>query len=725
MLTAAVAGTLSMTLVEAIRLAGAGAPLSSIAAMAAGSLLWVPLVWLALMAGCTLARRLSLDLEAMCIEPVAAWLAAHAPPAACLSALVFAVLMAARGLLNHPALAAATAALVAGALMPLATLLARPLGARLLVLSASRPALAVLLTITLVPAAVAAELAVVAQVREAMPWAVLVGLVAAAVLMAALVRALAHGTGRLHLAVAAAAAVVLAAGAPWVTRPRAGRVLAVHSNGATMSRATQALAHLLTDWDGDGVGLLLGDHDCAPMDADTFPGAVDIPGNGSDENCSGSDARPWQPAASTGLQTAIPADLDLAGMNLVLITIDTLRADHTGLAGYSRPTTPTLDELAARSAAFLHMETDTSATISALPALFTSRHFYQQIACAGDSYPPQQGWHTCKLHDAEHTLAERLAELGMTTSAVVSHTYFNGWGLEQGFSRWRAVHPRPHDLDFASAPMVSQNAIAELETLRNQRFFLWVHYFDPHARYIPHPDGQRFGPDAVDRYDGEIAYVDAHIRILLNALSALDLAGRTVIAVTSDHGEEFVNEHGGSDHTWAVYDTSTRVPFVLFVPGARPARFADPVAQIDILPTLVHAMGGARALATRAGDAGDDGDIEGISLLGPALGLAPLPADRILFASAHHPRPLRAISRGRKKLIVDLASGQAELFDRDSDPLNCNDISSSHPLEVVAMRELLDAWQFHALVRGQKHREAASAQAAAGGSPAPAAPAPR
>jgi arylsulfatase A-like enzyme len=708
-LLAALAGVLVGATIEAGRLVVMGLAPGVALAVAAGALLWVPLAWAVLMLMFLVARRHSDVVQAPrdLLPSVARWIGRRVPAAACASALVFAILAPGRALLGHPMLAAAIAALVAGAVTPVASAVGERVthGLRARAQGDEHPGRVAAIVLILAAGVVAGLLATAAQVREAMPWSLaaeaLAGLLALAVVLV-------HRGGprgrAITWALAGWAVALAVGGALRIADPAIGPALTQPSRGLSLTRITQGLARTLTDWDGDGVGLWLGDHDCAALDPEVAPGAMDVPGNGVDENCSGRDAVPWQPAADRGFGVAVPAHL--AAASILLVTVDTLRADHVGFAGYERPTTPNLDALAARSAAFLHMETDSTATVSAFPSMFTGKPFYQEVACAGDAYPPPGGWHTCKLHDAELTMAESLTGLGFVTSAVVSHTYFEGWGLEQGFARWRAAHAQARDLDFSSAAPVTALAIEELRALRNQRFFLWVHYFDPHGRYVEH--ARDFGDAPVDRYDSEIAHVDEHIGVLLEALRATDLQDRTIVVVTSDHGEEFVSDHGGSDHTWAVYDTSTRVPLVVHLPGVPPARHAEPVSQLDLLPTLLHLAGAgpadAAALAARA---------EGNSLVAPVLGLAS-PPPRALFASAHHPRVLHSVRVGGQKLVVDMQSGSAELFDTGRDPRNQTDVAAAQPARVAELRELLDAWLFHAFARGAEGRAAAQA---AGGAP--------
>ncbi len=613
-----------------------------------------------------------------------AWVVRTAPLAAGAGVFVFGAMLAMRSLLKHPALGA----LLAGALAVLAVGCLRApgawLAARVEASAAwrSRPNLVTACVGLGSAGAFLGALALQEQVRSAVPWGV-VFCGGAGALAAVFVGMKGYLRGRIAgLAIAAAALVVLLAGALGTGSPL-GRA----SDGPTPSGIGAGLLRAVTDWDGDGVGAVFGDADCAPFDAAVNPNAVDIPGNGVDDNCSGSDARPWVAPVVEETVSMPPA---LADANVLFITVDTLRYDHTGFGGYTRPTTPNLDALAAVSLVFDNVQADAPATVGAFSAMWTARPFYSQAGCAGDSYPPAGGWHNCKIHPAENTLPERLRGVGMKTSAVVSHNYFTGWGLEQGFDSWTPAYPPSRDLDLVSSEGVTVLAIKELERLRNDRFFLWVHYFDPHGRYLNHGDVPVFGETAIDRYDAEIAHTDRFIGVLLKALSAMGLGPRTIVAVASDHGEEFASEHGGSDHTWAVYDTSTRVPWILHLPGVGAGRVPTAVAQMDIGPTLVAAAGGTWAPTDR----------EGLNLF-PGLLAGALPA-RPVFSHVHHPEPVGAVSFEGRKLVRRLRSGEVELFDPAADVRNLVDLSASS--DAADLLELHDAWRAHVEKMGVEHR---------------------
>jgi arylsulfatase A-like enzyme len=687
-------------LLESIRLSLQSVDSRVVRASWVGVLALTPLLWALICSIGILLTRLSAARWSLTPAAARVWLATQMSRASGLALAVLGAAFLSFTITDHPPFAAVLTAVAGSVSGVVALWLTDLLSSRLSAAcqSTGRPWLHPYLLTFVAIALPAGVFAAHPQIRDATPWwwflELLVGLTTAATLWYFMHRRQsilwsAVGIGGL-------AAMALAFGVGPFMSPDIAGLLAERSRSLSLTSISKTLARYMTDIDGDGVGLLFGDVDCAPFDASIHPMAIDIPGNGYDENCSGEDTAMWQRAPDPRKLLPIPSGLE--HLNFLLITVDAMRSDHTGFGGYNRNTTQNLDKLVRHAAVFTHLEATSSGTITAFPSLFTSRYFYEQVRCQGDTYPPAGGWHHCILHPDHYTLAERLRALGLTTSAVVSHAYFEGWGLEQGFVRWKAAHPKARDLTFSSAKRVTELAIEEISALRNNRFFLWVHYFDPHARYVPHEEEKIFGDTPRDRYDGEIAHVDRYLGVLFNALASMDLAERTAIFITSDHGEEFVDEHGGSDHTWAVYNSSTRVPLIIYLPAVRPLVSHIPVSMLDLMPTLVHLGGGGARLGP---------DIEGISLIPAVLGTAPVPKERPVFAEAHHPRPLRSVILNGYKLIVDLTGAPPKLYDNQKDIANINNIASHHPAVVSELRELLDGWRFAVETNGRASRSSA------------------
>ena len=336
--------------------------------------------------------------------------------------------------------------------------------------------------------------------------------------------------------------------------------------------------------------------------------------------------------------------------NLVLITIDTLRADHVGAYGWSRARTSALDGIANGGARFDRAYAVAPITLTSHATLLTGR------------YPPGHGARDngLRVSPTVPTLATELHARGFHTAAfVAAFPLDHQFGLNRGFDVYGDRLPRGADGRLANerpAADVVNDAIAWLASQSAIRtpqsaFFLWVHLFEPHA---PYGDPSSSRP-ALDRYDEEIATADREIGRLIAALGPA--TANTLVVAAGDHGEAF-GEHGEYAHSIFVYDTTLRVPLLMRGPGI-PAgtRVAEPVTLADVAPTVMRALGVPMA------------DVDGIDL-SPAFSRTPLP-QRELYAESFAPlvefgwAPLRAVRSGAWKLI---AAPKPELFDIDKDP---------------------------------------------------------
>jgi arylsulfatase A-like enzyme len=359
-------------------------------------------------------------------------------------------------------------------------------------------------------------------------------------------------------------------------------------HGAPLGRVGLALARRATDRDHDGASTLFGGGDCDDADPRRSPLAVDVPGNGIDEDCSGADLpkpRP-PPAPRPSARAAVPRDL-----NLVLVTVDTLRID-LGFMGYARPVSPNLDALAARSTVFERAYAMASYTGKSVGPTMIGKYPSETL---------RDGAHFDWYFDDNTLLAERLRAAGFRTMGVASHWYFKPkYGLSQGMDIWDMSAMPPEsggDTDSSiTSPGLTDAAVRLLSDRENtsRRFFLWVHYFDPHANYVPHPEAPDFRAGAKGwakpSYDGEVWFTDHHIGRLIDFIDAQAWGGRTAIIVTSDHGEAF-DEHGMSYHGVDLWEPVVRVPLVVYVPGAKPHRVKQKRSLVDLVPTVLDLMG--------------------------------------------------------------------------------------------------------------------------------------
>jgi len=428
-------------------------------------------------------------------------------------------------------------------------------------------------------------------------------------------------------------------------------------------------------------------------------------------------ARPGRrPAPSLLALLAIAAVLpacrgfDSTHPDIVLIVVDTLRADHLGAYGYDRGTTPHLDALARQGTVFDAAWSAAPWTLPSVMSIMTSR------------YPSSHRVENdgLKLGADTPTLAETLQRSGYATAAFVSHVYVSApFGFGRGFETFEDFGlSRPgYRLEAGMEPRadrVTDSALAWLDRQGRRPVFLFVHYFDPHWPYDPpetfRPPGEAGYHGSLDaaydsisrfldprqplpddyrafllaRYDGEIRFVDEQIGRLLDHLSASERGPRAWVVVTADHGEEF-KEHGSMGHGRRLYEEVVRVPLIIRRPGKGgtpdvAARVGAPVSGIDLFPTLAAAAG-----------ASPPADVQGTSLL-PLLqppGPRP-PAGRPLVCetirlNAH----LKAVRVGPLKLIQSMDENRAELYDLAADPREARDVAGARPDDRKALaREL-------------------------------------
>jgi len=368
-----------------------------------------------------------------------------------------------------------------------------------------------------------------------------------------------------------------------------------------------------------------------------------------------------------------------APRNVLVVTLDTLRADHLGAYGYAAAQTPRLDALARSGLRFTQATTVVPLTLPAHSSLFTG------------TFP---GWHGVRdnggfyLDDAQVTLAEVLRDRGFRTGAFVSAFVLDRrWGIGQGFERFHDEF----DLDaFGDAPGLDtiqrpgaqtvDQAVTWLAADRARPFFAWVHLYDPHAPYeAPEPYRSRFPATMAGAYDAEIAATDAQVGRLLDALAVQGRLDDTLVVVLADHGE-MLGEHEEQAHGFFVYDAAVRIPLIVAGPGVPSRAIAEQVRIVDVMPTVLDLLG---VPAPKS--------VQGVSLQRLARGE---PLGLVARSESWYPRyhygwsDLQSIQDGRFKYI---RAPRPELYDLSADPRETNDLSRQDPQRLAALDKALAA----------------------------------
>lgn len=348
-----------------------------------------------------------------------------------------------------------------------------------------------------------------------------------------------------------------------------------------------------------------------------------------------------------------PRSASLKPRSVLLITVDTLRADYVGTYNPAYASaTPNLDRLAQKSAVFLQawspVPLTTPAHASILTGLTPARHGVRLNGAQA-------------LPDTIPTLATELQSQGWDTGAfVAAYVLSRRFGLARGFATYDDQIPMPAYAGTrleAERPgsQVVDNALAWLRAHSSQRFFLWVHLYEPHAPYQPpSPFAEQF-PDSP--YTGEVAAADAQVGRLLDALETLGLADRVVIAVAGDHGEA-LGEHGESTHGLLLYEGSLHVPMMVAAPGLPSCfRVTTPVSLVDLAPTLMHLAGAQLTLQAQGRN------------LAPYLFLKKQPPEATLFAETLYPTSFgwAALLAARQQQWKYVAAPKPELYNLAED----------------------------------------------------------
>lgn len=403
--------------------------------------------------------------------------------------------------------------------------------------------------------------------------------------------------------------------------------------------------------------------------------------------------------------------------DVLLVVIDALRRDAVGVYGSGRPTTPFLDRLAGVGVAFENAYSQSPHTFQSTATLMTSRYF--PLVGASPGFEPIPGLpedlqrrHAEVPYLAEEnlTLAEALQGADYQTVGFFTNPHHHATsGFWQGFDEPRFLPRHSARKPYARAPRVVRSFLAWLDGRQDSGpYFAYLHVMDVHAPYNPprelrrefvkvagkdrYMTGKPAGeerPSAADLaymrglYDGEVRLVDDSIRFLVAAIEERGRWGDTLLVVTSDHGDEFM-DHGGLGHGTTLEKELIHIPLLLggaglgSLPGER--RRPQPIVRnLDLMPTILE-IAGVENLA----------EMDGESLLPTFMGGEGRPRSRTSFASI---RSLRSLTDGKWHFIQDLESGATTLYDNELDPRGEDDVAAAHPAIVERFQQGIAAFE--------------------------------
>lgn len=353
------------------------------------------------------------------------------------------------------------------------------------------------------------------------------------------------------------------------------------------------------------------------------------------------------------------APLKGSELNIIFFTLDTTRADHLGCYGYENVETPNIDRLAKNGILFKNTICQAPLTLPSHSSIFTGTYpFYHGVRDNGGFY----------LEPDNITFAEVLKKHGWATSAFIGAFVLDSrWGLDQGIDYYY------DNFDFAKYKRISLDSVQReggevieaffewFEKNHQEKFFSWIHLYDPHTPYDPpEPYKTRYSNRAWGLYDGEIAYVDFLIGKVLDNLREKEILEKTIIVIVGDHGES-LGQHYENRHGFFIYDASISVPLIIQIPSSELGGkvVASPVETIDIIPTLLQILGSPVPL-----------EVQGKSLIPLIMDENP-EQERLAYSETYYPRyrygwsELKSLRSLQYKYIQ---APRPELYDLTKDP---------------------------------------------------------
>jgi arylsulfatase A-like enzyme len=473
----------------------------------------------------------------------------------------------------------------------------------------------------------------------------------------------------------------------------------------------------VSDSDGDGYSSLFGGGDCDDRNPEVHPGRSEVFDNGIDDNCHGGDLtkekvnqrekrRRDARRERTHWWNSRP-EASRRRLNVVIITIDTLRADHVGYQGYDRETTPRMDRLARESVIFRNAYCAGGSTSISLPSLMTGIYpsglrltsVYEDSQShlwfaerMGSEVTPVQVF-TVPSNDKNPTLSQLLGDAGYHTVALLNDGETNylrrEFGISRGFDILCTNDSDECNIDQSkrlkrtTAEEVTRRAIEQLDNVpQDGPFFMWIHHFDPH-NFRSRRGRTQWGNTVVDKYDAQIAETDRYLGVFLDELARRGLMNETVVVVSSDHGEAF-GEHGLYHHGDGGYEEMIHVPLLFRFPNIRPREVTEAVSLVDVVPTLLDYLSIQR-----------DELLSGRSLLPSIWGEHIDDEGGVVSMSwrcaldGTRKNSSWTLIEGRYKLIYGEIGHHFALYDLNNDPNERINLAGSENATFLSMRETL------------------------------------
>jgi len=563
----------------------------------------------------------------------------------------------------------------------------------------SRPGIPVVGTVVAVLGAGIGFLLVFAEAVKAAPWqtpAVLVLAILAALPIGAIVCRL-YERPVVAWAFAALVVVLVLSGSAAACLLGTRDVKARQYFGSTrgVRQAYRLLVRMLDD-DGDGFMHQFAGGDCAPDDPERSPVAIDVPGNGVDEDCDGKDVT-FALLKKGRWDYPVPSSFPKRPLPVFLITSDALSANHMPYLGYERNVAPNVAALAKRCVAFEKAFSQGPSTRLSLASAFTGMYDSQVERGEGRKVP-------YPFLSENTTLAEAFQAKGYDTVAVMPNAYFyKRWkGILQGFEtvdKSAAKTRKKKGKPVHNAHKMTKAALKHLAARRTKPLFMWVHYYDNHPPFGQPKGVRKFGRTRRDKYDAEVLFFDRHVQPLLKEIERKYGKKGYLLVFSSDHGSSFDKNHPKRSHGYDLHTSVLHIPLFFCSPALAPRWVRrTPVTLLDVFPTLVNLLG-----------LKNDVELEGTSLV-PLLFEDLEWEDRVIFHQFYLIEKVRkgldplfaaAVRTGQHNFIWDRDEDRYLLFDYDNDRFEKSDLYESEPGLVHDLDSILKTW-LHRVHR--KHR---------------------